>query len=107
VVRTRHQRPLAEGSGSSKTIIKPRVLAGLWRTDSTIKLNRFWLMHYVTEKAFAENDAYAAKHPDIPINTKTATVWFDDIVIARSYIGPICSGTGTDTGGVANFPDKK
>ncbi len=79
----------------------------LWRTDSEIKLNRFWLMHYVTEKAFAENDAYAAKHPDIPINTKTATVWFDDIIIARSYIGPICPGTGTDAGGIANPPDTK
>ena len=29
---------------------------------------------------------YAEKHPDFLINTKTATVWFDDIVIAKKYI---------------------
>ncbi len=79
----------------------------LWRTDPEVKLNRLWLMHYVTEKAFAENDRYLADHPGAIVNTKTATVWFDDIVIARSYIGPICPGIGPEAGGTASPPDKK
>lgn len=35
------------------------------------------------------NDEYAAEHPDFLINIDTATVWFDDIVIAKKYVGPI------------------
>ncbi len=64
-----------------------------WRTDPAIKINRFWLMHYVTDKAFAENDRYLADHPDAVINTQAAAVWFDDIVVAKAYVGPILSET--------------
>ncbi|MFQ6042005.1 MAG: hypothetical protein ACE5PV_14195 [Candidatus Poribacteria bacterium] len=60
-----------------------------WRTSNDLKVNFFWLLHYVTERAFRQSEQYAAKHPDFKINTKTATVWFDNIVIAKSYIGPI------------------
>ena len=45
-----------------------------WRTTDDLKLNTFWLMHYVT-KAFTSN----------PVNT----VYFDDVVVAREYIGPL------------------
>ena len=45
-----------------------------WRTTDDLKLNTFWLMHYVT-KAFTNK----------PVNT----VYFDDVVVAREYIGPL------------------
>ena len=48
-----------------------------WRTTNDLKLNTFWLMHYVT-KAFTSN----------PVNT----VYFDDVAVAREYIGPIGEG---------------
>ncbi len=60
-----------------------------WRTSDELKVNFFWLLHYVTERAFRQSEQYAANHPDVNINTKTATVWFDDIVVAKNYIGPV------------------
>jgi len=60
-----------------------------WRTSNDLNVNFFWLLHYVTERAFKQSEQYAASHPDCKINTKTATVWFDNIVVAKSYIGPI------------------
>jgi len=60
-----------------------------WRKDMLLKWNRLWLLHYVSERSFKKSDAYAAEHPDAPINTQTAAVWFDDIVVATEYIGPI------------------
>ena len=59
-----------------------------WRKDVPLKWNRLWLLHYVSERNFKKSDAYAAEHPDAPINTQTAAVWFDDIVVATEYIGP-------------------
>jgi len=60
-----------------------------WRKDMRLNVNKFWLLHYVSENAFKKNDEYAAEHPNFLINTDTATVWFDDIVIAKKYVGPI------------------
>lgn len=60
-----------------------------WRPDMSFNVNKLWLLHYVTEKAFKQNDDYAAKRPDFKISAKTAAVWFDDIVVAQSYIGPV------------------
>lgn len=60
-----------------------------WRKDMPLKWNRLWLLHYVSERSFKKSDAYAAEHPDALINTQTAAVWFDDIVVASRYIGPI------------------
>ena len=52
-----------------------------WRTNAQLKINLFWLLHYVTENAARQNrDA----KPN-PINR----VWFDDIVISTEYVGPI------------------
>ncbi len=60
-----------------------------WRQDMRLDWNRLWLLHYVSERAFKQTDTYASQHPDLVINTKIATVWFDDIVLAKKYIGPI------------------
>ncbi len=50
-----------------------------WRTHSALKANFFWLLFYVTENAGRQNKVEPA-----PVNR----VWFDDIVVAREYIGP-------------------
>ncbi|MCF7708163.1 MAG: prolyl oligopeptidase family serine peptidase [Verrucomicrobia bacterium] len=53
----------------------------LWRKDSDLKINFFWLLFYVTENAGLQNDVKnQATHNQVR---------FDDIVIATSYIGPI------------------
>ena len=60
-----------------------------WRRDARLDVNKFWLLYYVTEKAFKQSEEYAARHAGFKVNTRTATVWFDDVVIAKKYIGPI------------------
>ncbi len=52
-----------------------------WRTDDRLKINYFWLLHYVTENAARQN---RQDQPN-PIHR----VAFDDIVLATEYIGPI------------------
>lgn len=52
-----------------------------WRTDPDLRINFFWLLHFVTEAA---NRQHQVENPRT-INR----VWFDDIVVAESYIGPI------------------
>jgi hypothetical protein len=52
-----------------------------WRTTSELQINFFWLMHYVTENAARQN---RVAQPGT-----TNRVWFDDLVIATEYIGPI------------------
>ena len=59
-----------------------------WRKDARLKWNRLLLLHYVSERTFKKTDAYASEHPETTINTRIATVWFDDIVVATQYIGP-------------------
>lgn len=44
-----------------------------WRNDSQLKINWIWLLHYVTEASAG----------------LVGKVWFDDIVLAKSYIGPL------------------
>lgn len=51
-----------------------------WRTSSALLLNNFWLEHYVTEEALRRNRSRLKP---------TNSVWFDDIVVAREYIGPL------------------
>jgi hypothetical protein len=46
-----------------------------WRTSEDLKLNFFWLLHYVTDGRYRE--------------TSRNRVWFDDIVVATERIGPI------------------
>jgi len=51
-----------------------------WRTSTDLKINFLLLMLYVTENAARQNNV---ANPS-PVNR----VWFDDIVVATSYIGP-------------------
>ena len=52
-----------------------------WRTSPDLKINFFWLLDYVTENAPRQNHV---TNPN-PVNR----VWFDDIVVATEYIGPM------------------
>lgn len=52
-----------------------------WRKSPDLKLNFFWLLHYVTENAARQNQV---AHPP-----RTNRVWFDDLVVATEYIGPL------------------
>ena len=52
-----------------------------WRTSADLKLNFLWLLHYVTEGSYRQNRVDDAD----PVNR----VWFDDVVVATRYIGPI------------------
>ncbi len=49
-----------------------------WRTDPDLKVNCFWLEHY----------GYDESDPTKEYWKQSQSVWFDDIVIARQYIGP-------------------
>jgi len=54
-----------------------------WRTTDKLKINSFWLLFYNTDQPARHNKD---PHPE----TRVMEVWFDDIVIATEYIGPIC-----------------
>ena len=49
-----------------------------WRTTNDLKLNSFWLLLYVTKEDTIN-----------PVNT----VYFDDVVVARKYVGPLGRGS--------------
>lgn len=51
-----------------------------FRKTPDLKLNYFWLEHYVTPEAIRRNGNARPK--------ATNAVWFDDIVVATEYIGP-------------------
>ncbi len=50
-----------------------------WRTDQDLKINSLWLEHY----------GYDAGDPTKRFWKASQTVWFDDVVVARRYIGPM------------------
>jgi hypothetical protein len=52
-----------------------------WRDDPGLKVNALWLQHY----------GYDSGDPTKRYWKDQQTVWFDDVVVARSYIGPIVS----------------
>jgi len=52
-----------------------------WRTSKDLKINFFWLLHYVTESAMRRNRVAEPKREN--------RVWFDNIVVSTTYIGPI------------------
>jgi len=54
-----------------------------WRTDNELKINFFWLLHYVTEDALRRNKVKNPKRQN--------RVWFDHIVVSTDYVGPIAS----------------
>lgn len=51
-----------------------------WRTDPDLKVNAFWLLFYVTGNEARQNDVE---------QTPVSRVWFDNVVVARDYIGPV------------------
>jgi len=52
-----------------------------WRKTTDLKINFFWLLYYVTENAPRQNKV--ANPPP------TNRAWFDDVVLATQYIGPL------------------
>lgn len=52
-----------------------------WRKSNDLKINFFWLMHYVTPNAARQN---RVKNP-----RRVNRVWFDHIVLSTEYVGPI------------------
>lgn len=51
-----------------------------FRTDERLKLNFFWLLYYVTDRAVQRHHEPAGRRH---------VVWFDNVVVARRYVGPI------------------
>jgi len=51
------------------------------RTSMNLKINHLWLEHYVDEGAQRQNKVTSPN--------RVNRVWFDDIVVATEYIGPI------------------
>jgi hypothetical protein len=51
-----------------------------FRTDERLKINFFWLLYYVTDTAVKRHHEPAGRRH---------VVWFDNIVVARRYVGPI------------------
>ncbi len=49
-----------------------------WRQDLDLKVNCFWLQHY----------GYDESDPTRAFWKESQSAWFDDLVIAREYIGP-------------------
>jgi len=52
-----------------------------WRSSDALKVSNFWLEHYVTENAARQN---RVAKPNL-----RNRVWFDDVVVATTYVGPI------------------
>jgi hypothetical protein len=52
-----------------------------WRSTDKLKLNSFWLLHDGETGSTINNDPDYAK--------RKYDVWFDDVVIATDYIGPV------------------
>ena len=59
-----------------------------WRNNIHLKANVFWLMSYITEKSYVYSAQHAPDH-QMEFNPDTHTVWFDQIVVATRYIGPM------------------
>jgi hypothetical protein len=52
-----------------------------WRTSNDLKVNFFWLLYNV-----------ATPNPASPV----ARVWYDDIVVSMSYVGPTAAAKATE-----------
>jgi len=52
-----------------------------WRTTDSLKINAFWLLYYVTPEALRRSRARSVGG--------RYRVWFDDVVVATQYIGPM------------------
>jgi RNA polymerase sigma-70 factor (ECF subfamily) len=54
-----------------------------WRTTNALKLNAVWLLYDI------RNDTARRNHDSDP-QSRRYEVWFDDVVVATEYIGPVC-----------------
>jgi hypothetical protein len=52
-----------------------------WRTSDALKVNTFWLLYYITDQS--------ARHNNDTATDRVYEVWFDDIVLATEYVGPV------------------
>lgn len=64
-----------------------------WRSSDKLKINCFWLLYYVTEQAARLNSNAEAVYE----------VWFDDIILATEYVGPVKRKSRGGEGGML-FP---
>jgi hypothetical protein len=53
-----------------------------WRSSDKLKFNAFWLLYHVSENTAEHN-----RDPDP--RKRVYEIWFDDVVLATEYIGPI------------------
>jgi len=53
-----------------------------WRTTDKLKINSFWLLFYNTDQPARHNR-------DPKPASRVMEVWFDDIVLATEYVGPV------------------
>lgn len=60
-----------------------------WRDEAWVKLQYFKVENYVSPEVFQTSEDYKIANPGFVINDQEATCWFDHIVVATSYIGPI------------------
>ena len=61
-----------------------------WRTNMQVNINKFKIENYVSDGSFEAGDKYKSSHPDFTIDGAESTCWFDDVVVAKEYIGPAC-----------------
>ena len=52
-----------------------------------LKINTFWLLYYV-DAVFRGNKQFEVAR-GVEYNPDVGRVWFDDIVVATRYIGPV------------------
>jgi hypothetical protein len=62
-----------------------------WRADVNLKPNVFWLLYYL-EQVFSGEEQYQ-NHTGAQMNQNVTQVWFDHVVVATSYIGPLSPTT--------------
>ncbi len=60
-----------------------------WRHDMDVKVNVLRLQHYMSDRTFSNSQDYADKHPNHLIDAKQTVVYFDNVVMAKKYIGPM------------------
>ena len=58
-----------------------------WRTDAAVKPNVFWLLYYM-EQVFGRHDQYQNR-TGAQMSGDVTQVWFDQVVVATAYIGPL------------------
>ncbi len=62
-----------------------------FRSTDALKLNAFCLENYVSEGVFKRTEKDQKANPALGMNTQELKVWFDDVVVATEYIGPIAN----------------